>query len=68
MNTAIFGTADVPFDTEADARAFLLAQAFVQIQVPRGRVFMHMTRPTRVEITELPERGWAVIRTDGASS
>ena len=67
MNTPIFGTADVPFDTEADARAFLLMQAFVQIQVPRGRVFLHMTRPTRVEITEVPGRGWVVIRTDGAS-
>ena len=62
--TAIFGTANVPFDTEAEARAFLLMQGFVQIRIPRGRLFMHMTRNTSVEIAQVRESGWAVNRID----
>jgi hypothetical protein len=57
---AIFGTANMPFETETAARCFLLMQGFIQIHIPRGRVFMHALRPTTVEIAQVSADGWAI--------
>ena len=62
--TAIFGTANMPFETETEARSFLLMEGFIQIHVPRGRVFMHALRPTTVEIAQVTADGWAIRHTD----
>ena len=35
-----FGSKVVPFETEQEARAFLLCQGYIQLQVPHGRRFM----------------------------
>jgi hypothetical protein len=61
---AISGTANMPFETETAARGFLVMQGFIQIHVPRGRVFMHALRPATVEIAQVTADGWAINHTE----
>ncbi len=58
-----YGTGLAPFASEAEARAFLLSQAFVQITPPCGRVFMPAFRAGRVQIEPGAEGGWLILQT-----
>ena len=61
-----FGTKDIPFETEKEARDLLRGQGLIQIEVPHGRRFMHSTFVNDKPVYEIMEVDgvWVVEKTD----
>ena len=62
---AMYGSGMEPFATHADARAFLLSQAWIQIKPRGGTIYHHALRDLAAEITETPA-GWIIQRREPA--